>query len=364
MSLDLKLDFNPLKILLYKEQLMRIQNHQMPYPVMLEIDPVNYCNFHCPWCSSGSHLSRKTKDKISMERFHFILDFIDSCQTVQGIYWCGGGEPLLNENLVEMARCTKIRGIQNYLTTNGSLLNRFEDIAYFFKWIAVSVNAGTEKLWKETSGSTMSWKQYLKGLSKMNENVRKTSYCQDTNMKCVFDTKTYEDIDNVYDLAVELGFSSVTIKPADLFLGKEKRDFYSVWGRDIIMAVEHSIARIKERNKNKRDIKLECGGFYGFFDVDKREHLHFDKCWTSMMAPVFTADGQISICCVRRSLQNVGRWDDGNLKNYWGSEEHHKKVFGFDPKKVCPSRCKMGRYNEIFQSIFIDGDSNFSRGHI
>ena len=80
-----------------------------------------------------------------------------------------------------------------------------------------------------------------------------------------------------------------------------------------------------------------------------------------MMCPVFGADGNIYVCCVRRSEKIIGKWDDGKLFEYWGSEEH-KKMLDFDPKKECPIRCKLGRYNEIFEQIYINND--FSWGHI
>ena len=96
----INVDFNPMKILLYQRQMTQMIAGEIPSPVMIEIDPVNYCNFGCPWCTSSFLLKKvEHRRRITPKRFKHILDFIDKIHTVEGIYWCGGGEPTLNPHL-------------------------------------------------------------------------------------------------------------------------------------------------------------------------------------------------------------------------------------------------------------------------
>lgn len=363
------IDFNPLKILKYDTQLQQIKNGQVPDPVMLEIDPCNYCNFGCSWCSSGHHLweQQTPKNMITLTDFECILEFVREKSSIQGMYFVGGGEPTLNPNLPKFMRLSKELGINNYITNNGSNLNRmYKDLIDLCRWVAVSVNSGTEEKWREVFKTKMDYNQYLDGLRKLNDYNHSSGRNIETTFKHTFDTSTYVDIVKAYVQAIDLGFTNVLIKPVDLFIYKrhEKRiPFNEVWNENVVKQVNENIEFIKRLNKDNPIIKLDCGGFYGStFEVDKSVIDHTNICWTNPMAPVFGADGNIHICCVRRSEKIVGKWNDGNLIKYWGSEEHKKAVWGFNPNSECPARCKMRSYNHVCQDVYID--NNFSLGHI
>jgi len=367
----MNIDFDPAKILIYKEQLDNIYKGDIPLPIMLEIDPCNFCNFGCEWCSSGHYVrnEKEIKSKMMIDEISFrhILDFMDAIDTVQGIYWCGGGEPTLNIYLKELMTITKKLGIKNYITTNGSTLKvKYKYLVDLCDWIAVSVNSGSEEQWKRITKTKIEYGKYLNGLYNMCQ-YRKHGALRDMeiNFKFFFDPLSYVDIENAYEQAIDLGFTHVTIKPVDMFVyerGKDRKRFDEIWPNHIVDSVNAAINRIKERNKSSPKIKLECGSFYGMFNVDKKEHLNFDKCWTSMMAPVFGADGWVHLCCVRRGEKKLVRWDNGDLLDFWNSDEHKKMVWGFDPKEECPVRCKMGMYNQLFQQIWLD--KKFNVGHI
>lgn len=363
----INIDFNPMKILLYSKQMEQMRRGEIPSPVMIEIDPVNYCNFGCPWCTSSYLLSRvKGRRRITPERFQHILNFIDHIGTVEGIYWCGGGEPTLNPHLGHFMEQAAERGIRNYITTNGSTLRvHYKYLINLCDWVAVSVNSGTEEMWKNTMHPRLGWQRFLDGLKRIADYRKQIGKEMELNYKHSFDPVTQADIFRAYELAVSLGFTHYTVKPVDMFnydRGTKRKSFFSVWDPGVIENVNKQINAVQAVNDAMRRINLQSGGFYGMFDVDKEKFLHFDKCYAGQMAPVFGADGHIYLCCVRRGERSLGRWDDGNLIKYWGSEEHKHKALDFDPKKECPIRCKMGRYNEIFQTIHLD--KQYSRGHI
>lgn len=363
----MNLDANPMKILFYKDRLEQITENIIPLPVMLEIDPCDFCNFSCSWCSSKYALDRKQMVQISPERFKHIVKFIKFCDgfhnPIYGIYWCGGGEPTLNPNLLDFMKETKELGLRNYITTNGSTLSSvdIEKLLYSNDWIGISVVASNRKTWLESGGGKINFEKYVDGLRKINEINNKRVKPIEVNFKFVYDDKSYQEIVGAYLLARELGFRKITIKPVDLFIyDRGVTDFEKIWNKDIIGTINLESNYI--RNLAKHDgVVLDYNDFYGTFDCDKDKR-NYHTCWTSMLAPVFGADGTIHVCCVRRGEKSVGRWDDGNLASYWNSDEHRNKLFGFDPIGECPIRCKFHKYNEIFQQIF--KDENFSIGSI
>ena len=363
-------DYNPMKILFYSKQLEKIGACEIPDPIMLEVDPCNFCNFSCSWCSSGFHLfdqegkCKRNKYVITEGDFKSIVDFVEYKKSVKGIYWCGGGEPTLNIHLSKLMKIGKEIGVNNYITTNGSNLLRFgENLIDLCKWVAVSVNSGSEEQWKKLFRTNMSYEKYLEGCKVMNKYNRNTRIIE-VVYKHTFDPNTYIDIEKSYELAIELGFTHVLIKPVDMFIYERNYDekrFSEVWSREKIEHINQMIENIKRKNKENSVINLDCGGFYG--DISKANEIkpHTRKCWVCMLNPVFGATGDIYICCVRRSEKNVGRWDK-NLKKYWGSREHKEKVWGFNPNRECPNKCKNKQYNKIVEDMYIN--SEFSLGHI
>jgi organic radical activating enzyme len=363
-----QLDFNPMKILAYN-RFLDIFVGRIPNPIMLEIDPCGFCNFGCKFCSSRYQLKQADKKYIiDPKRFEYIMEFINSKKCVEGIYWCGGGEPTLNKHLEDYSTKIKNLGIKNYITTNGSTLEKnYKYLIDNFEWIAISVNAGSKSLWKKVSNSKLDWQNYLDGIEKLAEYNTvpwRKGKIKEVTYKYTFTPNSWQDIIGAYQLAIILGCTNFIVKPADMFIydrGKEN-NFYKIWKHEIIEKINNQIDCIKAMNKtNPEKIKLNCGSFYGGFDMDRNKRFPYNKCWTNALCPVFGADGFIHLCCVRRSEKNICRWDDGKLLDFWGSEEH-KKLLDFNPKNECPARCKLAGYNELFQQMYID--KNFSWGSI
>lgn len=356
-----------MKILKYQNQLEDIAAGVIPDPIMIEFDPCDFCNFGCSWCSSGHHLweEKRPKHLVSIEQFDKILKFVDHIKSVKGFYFVGGGEPTLNKDLPVFMEKTKERGINNYITNNGSNLTVMaEKLIDLCQWVAVSVNSGSEEHWRKVFKTKMSYEKYVDGLKKLNAYNKSTRNIE-TVYKHTFDPETYVDIEKAYFKAIEYGFNHVLIKPVDMFIYKRNEKvipFNQVWPEPTVKTINRMIENIKLYNSKNPIINLDCGGFYGDINEDSHRKPHCNTCWTSMMDPVFGADGNIHLCCVRRSEKLVGRWDDDNLINYWGSQEHKDKVWGFNPNMECPTKCKNKSYNQIFQDIYID--KKFSEGHI
>jgi MoaA/NifB/PqqE/SkfB family radical SAM enzyme len=352
----MSIDSNPFKILYYKDKLDQLANGEIPLPTMLEIDPYDSCNFHCPWCSSRTSINKSQNRIIEPHRFHILEEFAKFAK-VKGIYYCGGGEPTLNPYLGGYMLRTYGLNIKNYITTNGSNLNcsnLIERLVDFCSWIGVSINSGTEKMWRRYAPKDLSYEEFLKGLKRLNDYRTKVNRNVETNYKFVYDPVSYVDIPQAVSLAIDLGFTKITIKPADLSFSK--KEMY--WDDRIIKCINDMINSVKDL----KSIQVDCGSFYPNLDVDLKVLRNYKLCWTGCLAPVFGADGNIQICCVRRSEKPYHKWDDGYLNEWWGCEDHRRILFGFNPNDECPLKCKMGGYNSIFQEMFVE--KNFSVGSI
>ena len=126
-------------------------------PYILFIDPCGACNFACSFCPCNTNAFNKAERHKLMpfDKFKKVVDDIATFpDKVKVIYLYGFGEPLLNRDLIEMAKylkksdaCNEIR-----LVTNGSRLSpEMNDklVDSGIDLIRISIEALTAKEYKE-----------------------------------------------------------------------------------------------------------------------------------------------------------------------------------------------------------------------
>ena len=93
------------------------------FPIHLDIESTNRCNLKCTFCDKLPYLRKDQIGNIDINLYKKIIDegVKYGLMSVKLSY---RGEPLLHENIVEMVRYAKERGILDiYFNTNGMLLN-------------------------------------------------------------------------------------------------------------------------------------------------------------------------------------------------------------------------------------------------
>lgn len=85
----------------------------------IQLEVTTHCNSSCTYCPHTRMRDRWVRKHMSMELFREIVPFLRRTDLV---YLQGWGEPLLNEDLLEMIRVCKGEGKRVGFTTNGMLL--------------------------------------------------------------------------------------------------------------------------------------------------------------------------------------------------------------------------------------------------
>ena len=105
------------------------------------------CNFRCKYCyaNCGSITKSKSKNYLSTYEYQTIIDKIKDFGFVEIVFT--GGEPLLNNDVFDMASYAREKGLSCGLLTNGSLINRY-DIEQFkkFNYIKISFDSTERKI--------------------------------------------------------------------------------------------------------------------------------------------------------------------------------------------------------------------------
>ncbi len=109
-------------------------------PWVVEMDPTTVCNLACHDCISANLLHHGMFDRERIKQI--AAEFVQL--GVKAVVLIGGGEPMAHPEFGTISTFFADNGIHLGLTTNGTLIDRhLELLAERFKWVRVSVDAGT-----------------------------------------------------------------------------------------------------------------------------------------------------------------------------------------------------------------------------
>ncbi len=102
--------------------------YEVPFPVIIRIEPTNFCNLKCRMCPSTNY-PKSEKGFMSLDLYKQILDELaaNAPDRVYHIVLYLGGEPLMHRKIADMVRMAHERGYLTQINTNATLLK--EDIS-------------------------------------------------------------------------------------------------------------------------------------------------------------------------------------------------------------------------------------------
>lgn len=118
---------------------------KMKGPLVVELDPTTICNLACHDCISGNLLNQ---GGFSNERLLQIVSEF-AAAGVRAVVLIGGGEPMAHPKFGEIIDALFKSDIHVGVTTNGTLLGKFQKQSAQTKWLRVSVDAGSPEVFAE-----------------------------------------------------------------------------------------------------------------------------------------------------------------------------------------------------------------------
>ena len=103
------------------------------------------CSFRCPYCHNSELVLRP--ETIQTMPVDFFLSYLDGRKGWLEAICLTGGEPLLHEEVEDLVRVVRERGLLVKLDTNGSFPERLEGLlaAGLLDWVAMDVKAPLER---------------------------------------------------------------------------------------------------------------------------------------------------------------------------------------------------------------------------
>ena len=315
------------------------------YPIELEVGLTNACNHGCVFCAVDYTGYKPTM--LDAVLFKNRLDEFAQ-KGIKSIIYAGEGEPLLNQNAVEIINYTKKNGIDAAMSTNGVLLTKdvSEECLASLTWIRFSTAAITDKTYEKIHQCKTGDLQIV--LQNMQDAVQiKKDQKADTTigvqMLLLPDNK-----DEVIKMAKELrkiGVDYFTIKP-----------FSQHPQSGNILQVNY-----QEMLEIEKEIKqIETEKYKIYFRAHSMNKLICKRDYTQCLALPFMvyvdAKGNLWPCIVFMGKEELsyGNLYKKSFEDIWESERRKNLINFFenmDLEKNCRELCRLDEMNKYLSEL-------------
>lgn len=343
------LDYLQLRVLSCYSEVLLLKQGKMPKPRMAIVYPTYVCNHSCLGCDYVR--LNKTKHSFSEDQFINVIDQLIDIG-VQGIEFCGGGEPTLHASLPKVIDKLIKHNISFGFLTNGTNLNhKLQDqLVKSGSYCRVSLESATEKTFNHYKRPANKEAGFKKVVSNIKSLVKlRNSRLPDTKLqisiKYTVDSNNFCDVAGAIRLAEKLKVDSIQFKLA----------------RNVASEIKDP-ERIKKLKKEIAQIRHEYPDLRIIANFEK-SHLK-TRCWLAPLQLVVDPYGDVYICCYyhhRVKDHCLGNMLKEDLKSIWHSKKTQKKLADIDIVDCNKYDCRFHYYNELMKKAVIDdvGQLNF-----
>lgn len=297
------------KIYFYTNEIIRLLDGELVYPITCEIDLSNRCQLNCSFCMYKRYLHAERQD-LDLDIYKCLFrDFraID----MRSITFTGGGEPLMNPNAIEMVEIAADQDFDLGLITNGVYLDRIPpDLLKTFKFIRISLDAMDQSTYKKIKGAD----HFGRVLRNTLQTIDIVGSSTTVGWSYVVCEENERGIDAAKLLAREVGVSYIQFKPA--------------WINGDVYQYKTSTSET-------------------IYSADRYRATDTFPCQIAGLVGIIGANAKVYYCCQHRGepYYEVGDLEKAEFNQIW--RDRHL----IEPKlKDCPM-CRYMSYVKAFQKI-------------
>jgi len=323
---------------------MRHQDTHVIIPAHADIDLTNVCNQDCFYCNSAEFRARVPVQKKYTD-YITLLDQLASWRgykpksygTLHSISYPGGGEPTVLPGYERVLEHTIDLGFMCSITTNGSKLDALIDNVAVDKirqmaWVGIDIDAGNEEMYEKirrslTRASLFDKVMYnAKELANMGAKVDFKVLLHEQN-------STYKELASIFETTKHVGARMVYFRP--MIVNNKVFEFTQQLFDDLKTLSE------------KYDVKYKV-------NTTKSLERTYNRCHQMFQFPVFSADGNVYLCCENRGNPNycLGSWAENDIRDLWLNDRHYE-IYNKINTKLCQP-CRPNANNIQIQRILDD----------
>lgn len=284
-------------------------------PIMLDIENVSRCNYHCTMCQVSDWEGYKRADDMSFEDYKALMD---SQYGLTEIKLQGMGEPLLGKCYFEMIEYARAKHIWVRSTTNASILHANENYKRIIDSdiceLQVSIDGATPEVYEKIRRGGH-FERVVKNCQLLNK------YSQDVNRKrtrmwTVIQEANFQELEKFPVLAAELGFERATLS-LDL----------NDWGQDRWRTVNDRVDVHRKFDLSLAPRLIELGKEHNveitFWFLDEKYETNEPKklCPWPFERAYISSDMRIVPCCMVSNPEICDLGDARHLDAEWNSEK-------------------------------------------
>jgi MoaA/NifB/PqqE/SkfB family radical SAM enzyme len=356
--------FNSAKLMAHVDRWSQIaEGRTLPPPVLVTIDPTNFCNLKCSWCNAKK--VREQPNIISLDMLEALIEFLADWG-VKTVCLAGGGESMLHPDIERIMLALVESHIRFGIVTNGTHLLDTASIL-LADWVGVSVDAASRTTYKQAKGLDRFGDvvHYMRTLIRRAKGrdmpLGKLSLGNGVMWKFLVHPSNVHEMFIAAEHAKEIGCKGIHFRPAgtpwdDLQIGDK-----ITFSRKQIKIFNNHLANAID---NLDDDRFSVYGVRHKFTRELKASHCFRNCHAVFMTAVImpSIDNErrfnLGLCCDRRgdkrtTVSNLERPEQ--IRTFWGSSEHWAMQKTIIPNADCP-RCTYAPHNEIFENV-IQNDS-------
>ena len=268
-------------------------------PISIAFEPTTSCNLRCPECPSGLRSFTRPTGMLQEDLFKKTIDELK--ETLIYLIFYFQGEPFLNPKFLSLVKYASKKGIYTATSTNAHYLN--DEVS------RKTVESGLDRLIISIDGTSQeTYESYRIGgkLEKVIDGTKNViKWKKELNSKTpqiIFQflvvKPNQHQIEEVYELAKELGVNKVGLKTAQIY------DYEN--GSPLIPTIE-KYSRYKKGADGKYSLKNEL----------------VDSCWKMWHSCVITWDGLVVPCCFDKDAHHkLGDVNKVSFTKVWKNSEY------------------------------------------
>ncbi|EEB74514.1 radical SAM/SPASM domain-containing protein [Thermococcus sp. AM4] len=172
-------------------------------PFLIVWNFTNMCNFRCQHCYQRA--DKPLASELSLEEKLMLVDQLDKAGVAAVAI--SGGEPTIHPHFLRIVKELSSRGIHTSVATNGWTFAKKEELEKAvkagIKYVEVSVDSAKPEKHDKFRGIPGAWEHAVKAL----ENAVELGISH--GMATIMDKETYQEIDDILDLAESIGVRRV-----------------------------------------------------------------------------------------------------------------------------------------------------------
>jgi radical SAM protein with 4Fe4S-binding SPASM domain len=310
-----------------------------PGPIYLQIEPTSRCDLNCIMCPRQRNLAKHSD--MTLKGYLQILDQTKPFY----VNLTGYGEPLLNQEILEMIKESKKRGIYVNMSSNFTLLSQSEAVKLAqtgIDLVKLSLDAAKAETYRKIRGADL-FELVVKHASNFSEIAHRIGRPA-FQMVYTLQRDNLPEIEGIVGLAKTINVDYLFVKPLlvgnlssneGLLIGNLERD----------TANKH----LRQASRLSKELKVNTNlsSLVSHVSTEWDRHVtgkynSSSTCTLPFYSCYISSEGGIRICCNADSAEyDLGNVYDDGFQNVWNGEEYRSLRVKFRerirPYNICDS---------------------------